>query len=96
MARFLIEVPHEATKEECNAAIQIFLKTGSHFLSHADWGCMDGTHKAWITVDASSRDEARNILPPAYRSRATIVSLNGFALDPSDAVVAVHELAHQS
>jgi hypothetical protein len=93
MSKFLIEVPHEATKEECAAAIQIFLKTGSHFLSQADWGCLDGAHKAWITVDADNKDEARGFLPPAYRSRATIVSLNRFALDPSDAVVAVHQLA---
>jgi len=95
MAKFLIEVPHEATKEECTAAIQIFLKTGSHFLSHADWGCLDGTHKAWITVEADNKDEARGYLPPAYRSRATIVSLNGFALDPTDKIVTVHELARQ-
>jgi len=90
MAKFLIEVPHEATEAECIAAIQIFLKTGSHFLSHADWGCLDGMHKAWITVEADSKEEARGYLPPAYRSRASIVSLNKFALDPTDAVVAVH------
>jgi hypothetical protein len=94
MAKFLIEVPHEATKEECTAAIQIFLQTGSHFLTHADWGCLDGTHKAWIMVDADSKDQARGFLPPAYRSRATIVSLNKFTPDPSDAVVAEHPLAH--
>jgi hypothetical protein len=91
MAKFLIEVPHEATEAECIAAIQIFLKTGSHFLSHADWGCLDGIHKAWITVDAGNKDEARKILPSAYRSRASIVSLNQFTLDPSDAVVASHD-----
>jgi hypothetical protein len=92
MPKFLIEVPHEATKKDCLEAIQIFLKTGSHFLSHADWGCLDGMHKAWITVDADSKDEARNILPPAYRSRASIVSLTKFTLDSSDAVVAGHHL----
>jgi hypothetical protein len=92
LEKFLIEVPHEATQAECLAAVQIFLKTGSHFLSHADWGCLDGMHKAWITVEANTRDEARNILPPAYRARATIVSLNKFTLDSSDAVIAVHQV----
>jgi hypothetical protein len=87
MAKFLIEVPHEATPAECISAIQVFLKTGSHFLSHADWGCLDGIHKAWIMVDVGSKDEARNILPPMYRARASIVSLNKFMLDESDAVV---------
>jgi hypothetical protein len=91
--KYLIEVPHEATKEECLAAIQIFLKTGSHFLSHADWGCLDGLHKAWMTVEVDSKDEARCILPPAYRSRASIVSLNKFMLDETDGVVEQHESA---
>jgi hypothetical protein len=91
MAKFLIEVPHEATPAECKAAIQIFLSTGSHFLSHADWGCLDGAHKAWITVDVASKDEARNILPPAYRSRANIVSLNKFIIDDANTVVAQHQ-----
>ena len=93
MAKFLIEVPHAANKEECLAAVQIFLKTGSHFLTQADWGCLDGMHKAWITVEATNKDEARSILPPAYRTRASIVSLNKFALDPSDAIIAQHEVA---
>jgi hypothetical protein len=38
MAKFLIEVPHGADKAACDQAIQIFLQTGSHFLTHADWG----------------------------------------------------------
>ena len=46
MPRFLIEVPHEGTTKACNKAIEVFLRTGSHFLSHADWGCKDGVHKA--------------------------------------------------
>ena len=90
MAKFLIEVPHEATQADCKAAIHIFLNTGSHFLSQADWGCLDGMHKAWIMVDAANKDEARNILPPAYRSRASIVGLNKFALDEASPVVTQH------
>lgn len=90
MPKFLIEVPHANTKAECIAAIQIFLKTGSHFLSHADWGCLDGAHKAWIVVDADNKDEARNVVPPAYRARASVVCLNKFSLDASESVVADH------
>jgi len=90
MHKFLIEVPHQATKAECMAAIQIFLNTGSHFLSHADWGCLDGVHKAWIIVAAESKEEARNVVPPAYRSRASITCVNEFSLDASNAVVADH------
>jgi hypothetical protein len=38
MARFLIEVPHAEEKVACARVVEIFLKTGSHFLSRADWG----------------------------------------------------------
>ena len=38
MARFLIEVPHEPELIACARAVEILLKTGSHFLTHADWG----------------------------------------------------------
>ena len=51
MARFLIEVPHEAEKIACARAVQILLTTGSNFLTHADFVCLDGEHKAWIIVE---------------------------------------------
>jgi len=37
MRRFLIEVPHEAEGAACARVVEVFLKTGSHFLTHADW-----------------------------------------------------------
>jgi len=80
-ARFLIEVPHDGTMAACVGAVEIFLKTGSHFLTHADWGCKDGVHKAWIMVDVDSRDEAKAIVPPLFRQHATIVQLNAFSID---------------
>lgn len=81
MARFLIEVPHEAETVACTQAVEILLRTGSHFLTHADWGCMDGDHKAWIIVDVENREEARVIIPPAFRAQAKIVGLNAFTLE---------------
>jgi hypothetical protein len=80
-ARFLIEVPHESTMAACVNAVEVFLKTGSHFLTHADWGCKDGVHKAWIVVDVNTREEARAIVPTPFRQHATIVQLNEFTLD---------------
>ena len=79
-ARFLIEVTHEANTMACARAVEVFLKTGSHFLTHADWGCRDGEHKAWIIVDVDNRDAARAIVPPAFRSQAKITQLNSFSL----------------
>jgi len=51
MEKYLIEVPHEATKAACVNAVRVFLQTGSHFLANADWGCHDGEHKAWLLVE---------------------------------------------
>jgi hypothetical protein len=90
MARFLIEVPHEAEKTSCARAVQTLLKTGSHFLTHADFGCMDGEHKAWIIVDVENKEEARTILPPAFRSQAKITGLNYFSLEEIDALLGKH------
>ena len=87
MARFLIEVPHDAEHVACARVVEIFLKTGSHFLTHADWGCRDGDHKAWIIADVESKDEARSILPPVFRSEARIVRLNYFTMEEVDEVL---------
>ena len=78
--RFLIEVPHEGTMAACVRAVEVFLEAGSHFLTHADWGCKDGEHKAWMVVEVDSKDEARGIVPPAYRSHAKVVQLNEFTM----------------
>ena len=57
---------------------RFFLQTGSHFLTHAEWGCLDGEHKAWIIVEDESKEDARFIVPPFYRSSAKIVQLTTF------------------
>jgi hypothetical protein len=80
MARYLIEVPHEANSTACARAVRVFLDTGSHFMTHADLGCPDGEHKAWLTVETDSREEARRILPPPMRARARIIRLTKFSL----------------
>lgn len=78
MPRFLIEVPHEGSTAACNRAIEVFLRTGSHFLTHADWGCKDGVHKAWFIAETETKEEARSIVPADYRANATIVKLTIF------------------
>jgi hypothetical protein len=95
MARFLIEVPHEAERVACARVVEIFLKTGCHFLTHADWGCMDGEHKAWIIAEADTREEAYSILPPTLRSEARIVQLNYFTLQEIDAILRHHLASRQ-
>jgi len=78
MPKFHIEVPHEADETLCKQAIKIFLQSGSHFLTHAEWGCLDGDHKAWIIAEVDSKEEARGIIPPAYRYQAKIVQITRF------------------
>ena len=84
MEKFLIEVPHEASEAACINAVKIFLETGSHFLSNADWGCVDGEHKAWMVVDVETKEQALQILPAAYRSDAKITKLIKFTREDVD------------
>ena len=58
MHRFFIEVPHKSDLVDCTRAVEIFLRTGSHFLTHADWGCRDNEHKAWLVVEVGTRIKA--------------------------------------
>jgi hypothetical protein len=90
MPKFLIEGPHESEVVACARAIKVLLETGSHFLTHADFGCQDGIHKAWIMVDVDTKDEARNILPLGYRDQATIVELCKFGLKELDDLIKRH------
>jgi len=81
LAKFLIELEHEADKEACQKAYNIILSTGSHFLANAEWGCEDHVHCCWITVDLDNKDEARSILPPIYRNEAKITEIKQYKLD---------------
>ncbi|TFH26018.1 MAG: hypothetical protein E4H10_08160 [Bacteroidia bacterium] len=78
MEKFLIEVPHGEDKSSCRQAIQVFLSSGSHFVTNAEWGCMDGDHKAWLMVETENKKEAMRILPAAYQQNAKIIKLHKF------------------
>jgi hypothetical protein len=90
MPRFLIEVPHEDDKIACARAIQVFLQTGSHFLVNADWGCLDGEHKAWIILEGDSKKDALSVLPLAVRPQAKITELAKFSMADVDEVLSQH------
>jgi hypothetical protein len=91
MSKFLIEVPHPDEELACAMVVRVFLNTGSHFLTHADWGCMDGVHSAWFIVDAADKAEARLVVPPAFRAQARITGLNKFTLEHIDKVISHHQ-----
>jgi hypothetical protein len=90
MARFLIEVPHGAEAKECALAVKVLLSSGSHYLTNAEFGCLDGDHTAWIIVEADSREEVKFVIPPAYRPQAKIVKLNKFSLAEMDELLKCH------
>lgn len=90
MPKYLIEVEHEPTTAECNRTIAAFLRTGSHFLTHADWGCKDGVHKAWITAELESKQEALSIVPAEYQARTRIVMLTRFRTEDLDQIPKRH------
>jgi hypothetical protein len=80
MPKYFIEIPHGKDKLECLRSVSILLSTGSHFLTNADWGCLDGVHKAWFFMEADSKEEALMVVPPAYRPVTRISKLTKFKL----------------
>lgn len=90
MSKYLIEIPHESEEIACLRSVSILLSSGSHFLTNADWGCMDGVHKAWFFMDADSKEEALMVVPPAYRKDTRISQLNKFKLDDVNELLKIH------
>jgi hypothetical protein len=88
--RYFIDVPHDPDPLACAKVIHVFLTTGSHFLSQADWGCSDGVHSAWLTVEVGSKDEALAILPPAFRAAARVTRLTRFRLEDIEPILRRH------
>ncbi|HKJ28432.1 MAG TPA: hypothetical protein VJ965_12390 [Anaerolineales bacterium] len=90
MAKFLIEVPHASSQLGCLEAIQAFLHSGSHFLVNADWGCMDGEHVAWLTLEADDKDQARSVIPIPYRANAKITRLTKYTQEKVQKIIDKH------
>jgi len=90
MQKFLIEVPHEAETRACALAVKILLESGSHFITHADFGCHDGDHRAWMIMEFEDKDEALRAVPPELRSKARIVGLNRFSIADLDRFIQHH------
>ena len=90
MPKFFIEVPHESDTLACAKVIKIFLSSGSHFLTNAEWGCLDGDHTARMLVDVEDKETARNIVPPAFREDAKVVGLSRFSMEEIDRIISRH------
>jgi len=90
MEKFLIEVPHGGDKASCVRAVQVFLDSGSHFVTNAEWGCKDGDHKAWLIVEIENKEAAMRILPSAYQANAKIIKINKFTRKDMEETILDH------
>lgn len=87
MPRFLIQIPHGDEHEACVRALEALETRGSHFVTHAEFGCRDGYHSALLVSEFESRAEAQQIVPPEYRQEARIVELGTYTHDQIAALV---------
>ena len=55
MGRFFIELPHDESEQSCVEAAKVFMESGSHYMTHADYGCEDNVHKSWMIVELESK-----------------------------------------
>jgi len=75
MDKYIVESPH--TAGDCKKALKDVLSAG--YLSHFDWGCLDGDHRGWVIIEAASAQEALMVVPVGYRPQAKVVKLTKFS-----------------
>ena len=88
MPRYLIELSHRDEHFACVKALRAIEQSGSHFVTHADWGCKAGTHSGWLIAELDSRDEAMGMVPPEFRQEVRIVELNRFTKEQITSLIA--------
>ncbi len=96
MPRYLIEIPHQDEHAACVRALSALHSYGSHWVTHAEFGCSDGWHSGWLIVELDSRAEARNIVPPEFREAARIVKLQRFTPEELQTLIAALESEGQA
>ena len=74
MDRFLVISPHTAAN--CTVAVQQVQSAG--YITHFDWGCMDGDHTGWVIIEAENAKEALMVVPSGQRHSARAVKLTKF------------------
>lgn len=79
MSQYLIELRHDDSHTACVIALRALESYGSHFITHAYWGCRDGVHRGWLIVEISNRQAAIGLVPPEFRSDAVVVELTRFS-----------------
>lgn len=75
MNRYLIVSPHSA--EECTKVLKQVEAIGA--ITRYDWGCKDGEHCGWVTIEADSKIEALLVVPSLERPKAKVIQLTKFS-----------------
>jgi hypothetical protein len=75
MQSYLIQLTHEDEHSACVRALHAVEQYGSHLITHAHWGCKDGVHTGWMIAELLSRDDALLMVPPEFRSEATVTEV---------------------
>lgn len=88
MPRYLIELPHDDERAACIRSLHAIDQYGSHFVTHADWGCDDGVHCAWLIAELDSREDAMHLIPRDMRQHARIVQLQKFTREEIATLIA--------
>ena len=68
MGRYLVESPHDAG--DCDEIIKEIHAAG--YLHHFEWGCHDGSHCGWASIETDNREHAKQIVPWRIRDKARI------------------------
>jgi len=68
--KYLLEMKH--TKEECLQALDEVNNSDKNLLSRIDWGCGEGNHTGYMTVEAKDASEATKDLPEAVKKRTEV------------------------
>ena len=90
MPKFFIEIPHEEDKVACLKAIRILQQSGSHFITNAEYGCLDGDHTARLFIEVDKKEYALNIIPPPYREGAKVVEMRRFSVEKVNEMLQRH------
>lgn len=79
MARYMVEASH--SPDECQQNLDNYAEQAAKVLDKAEFGCEHGAHTAWMTIEAGSPDEARNMLPPPQRAGARVVQVEKYTAE---------------
>ena len=88
MSRYLIELPHADDYEACVKALQALERTGSHFVTNAEWGCGDGVHVGFLIAEVEERGQALQIVPLEFRQDARVTRLDRYTREQIAGMVA--------